>query len=388
MIYRNITTNLEKQLKKFPAVAIVGARQVGKTTLAKLLAKQLKQGSIYLDLEKTSDLQKINDAENYLLLHQDKCIIIDEVQVKPELFSLLRALIDTKRKPGKFLLLGSVSPDLIKGVSQSLAGRIVTTEMGNINISECADKIALQKHWFRGGFPEALNARSDADFNDWMDSYIATYINKDLPFLFNTGISKSVMQNFWLMLGNHTSQVWNAESYAKALGVTSPTISRYLDLMEAGFIVRKLPSYHFNAKKRIIKAPKVYLRDTGLIHRLARIHKYQQIFESTLAGYSWESYVVEQIAQLKHKDIDLYYYRTQGGAECDLVFVKGVKVIACAEIKLSGNVSVGRGFYESVSDLKSKNNFVITMDGENYLNKEKVRYCSIKTFIDKYLSKF
>ncbi|MEO8149002.1 MAG: ATP-binding protein, partial [Bacteroidia bacterium] len=328
MIERTLHKTIEGYLKKFPAVALLGARQVGKTTLAKQIGKELKGGCLYLDLEKTSDLKKLDDAESYLNLHNDKCIIIDEVQIKPELFSLLRALIDEKRKAGRFMLLGSVSPDIVKGVSQSLAGRIMTTEMGCINIAEIGDKYSYKKHWFRGGFPDAFTAKTDNDSSEWLDTFISTYINKDIEFLYGTGISKSVMQGFWPLLANHSSQVWNAQAYAKALGVSSPTISRYLDLLEAGFIVRKLPSYHVNATKRIIKAPKVYIRDSGLIHRLARMHKFQAIFESLIAGSSWESYVVEQVEQLKHKDIDLYFYRTQGGAECDLVFVNGIKVIA------------------------------------------------------------
>ncbi len=385
MIARNITDSIKKHLLKFPAVAILGARQVGKTTLAKQIAKTMKQGSVYLDLEKTSDANKLSDAEHYLSLHSDKCIIIDEVQIKPELFSLMRALIDEKRKPGRFLLLGSVSPELIKGVSQSLAGRIMITEMSTISLTEIPKTISFHRHWFRGGFPEAITAKTNRDFSDWMDNYIATYINKDLQFLFGTGISKSVMQNFWLMLGNHTSQIWNAQAYAKSLGVTSPTISRYLDLLEAGYIIRKLPSYHVNAKKRLIKASKVYVRDSGLIHRLVRVHDYENIFESLVAGSSWESYVVEQVAQLKHKDIDLYYYRTHGGAECDLVFVRGIKVIACAEIKLSANAAISKGYYESIADLKSKNNFIITMEGENYLTSNNIRYCPLVIFVTKYL---
>jgi len=382
MLHKDILIHL----KKFPAVAILGARQVGKTTFAKQIGKELKNGFIYLDLERTSDLKKLNDAESYLSLHSDKCIVIDEVQIKPELFSLLRALIDDKRKAGRFLLLGSVAPELIKGVSQSLAGRIMTKEMGCINIAEIGTKITIQKHWFRGGFPEALTARTDADFANWMDTYIATYINKDIQFLFGTGISRSVMQSFWSMLGNNTAQIWNANHYASALGVSNPTITRYLDLLEAGFIIRKLPSYHVSATKRLIKAPKVYVRDTGLIHRLARIHNYKSIFESLVVGSSWESYVVEQIAQLKHKDIDLYYYRTHGGAECDLVFVNGIKVVACAEIKLSRNANISKGFYVSIADLKSKKNFVISLDGDDYLGEQNIHYCALSVFVNSYLS--
>ena len=159
-------------------------------------------------------------------------------------------------------------------------------------------------------------------------------------------------------------------------------------MLEAGYIIRKLPSYHVNAKKRLIKAPKVYVRDSGLIHRLTRIHNYENIFESLIAGSSWESYVVEQVAQLKHKDIDLYYYRTQGGAECDLVFVRGIKVIACAEIKLSANASISKGYFESITDLKSKSNFVITMEGEDYITRQGIHYCPLKIFLTKYISSF
>ena len=385
MITRHLENTVQKQLAKFPVIALLGARQVGKTTLAKHVAKSIKRKSVYLDLEKSSDVYLLNDAEHYLRMHEDKCIIIDEVQIKPELFSLLRALVDEKRTSGRFLLLGSVSPDLIKGVSQSLAGRIFTAELGTINSSELPDTISINKHWFRGGFPEAITAKTDSDFADWMDGYIATYINKDLQFLFNTDFSKTVMRNFWSMLGHQTSTIWNGESFAKALGITNPTISRYLDLLEAAFIVQRLPSFHINAKKRLIKAPKVYLRDSGLVHRLNRIHHYENIFENPVAGSSWESYVVEQITQCKHKDIDLYYYRTRDGAECDLVFVNGTKVVACAEIKLSKTPALTKGFYESIADLKSKKNYVITSGNELIKKSDGITICGLKTFLNKIL---
>lgn len=385
MIRRILQKNLEQQLKKFPAVAILGQRQVGKTTLAKTIAKSMGSNTVYLDLERDSDLMKLNDAESYLEQHKDQCVILDEVQRKPNLYALLRSLIDDYRKPGRFMLLGSASPHLVKGVSESLAGRIYYAHLHPFNLLEIEKKAVLKKHWFRGGMPEALLAKTDEDYINWTDAFISTYIQRDMPELFDVRFSVSVMRNFWTMLAHNNGAIWNAENYARSLGVTAPTVNRYLDFLEAAFIIHRLPAFFQNVKKRLVKAPKIYLQDTGVLHRLLRIADSEHLQGNPIVGASWEGYIVEQIFQLKNDTLDMYFYRTQDGAECDVVLAKAHKPIACIEIKYSNAPDVSKGFYLSADALKSKKNFVITPGSDTYMIKNHTMVCSIKKFLKDFL---
>ena len=385
MIKRNLELYLKILLQKFPAVAILGQRQVGKTTLAKIIAKAIKKETLYLDLERDTDLMKLQDAESYLESHKDKCVIIDEVQRKPELFALLRPLIDDYRKLGRFLLLGSASPHLVKGVSESLAGRICYAHLHPLNLLEVKNKISREKHWFRGGIPDALLAKTDADSIKWMEAFISTYIQRDLPELFDARFSSVAMKNFWSMLAHNNGGLWNAQNYARSLGVTAPTASRYLDFLEGAFLVHRLPAFFTNVRKRLVKAPKIYLRDTGILHRLLRIPDYEHLQGNPIVGTSWEGYVVEQILQLKNENLDMYFYRTQDGAECDLLLAKAHKPVACIEIKYSNAPSISKGFYLSAKILKSKQNFVITPNSDEYKTPGDVTVCNLKTFLLKHL---
>ena len=382
MIKRKELTEVEAALKQFPAVAILGPRQVGKTTLVQLLEKKIKQKYLYLDLERNSDVAKLADAETYLEKHQDKCVIIDEVQRMPELFSVLRPLIDAKRTPGRFILLGSASPQLVKGVSESLAGRISYIELPPVTITEALKaKIKMDTHWYRGGFPDALTASTELAFHKWMDNFINTYIERDLNFLFGVSFSTATMRNFWSMLAHTSGGMLNTEMLARSLGVSAPTVTKYLSFLEGAYLLRMLPSWTVNAKKRLVKAPKIYLRDSGILHRLSRVHSMQDLYGHPVVGASWEGYAIQQIISLKPAYLDAYYYRTQHGAECDLVLVKGIKPIAAIEIKLSSTPAVSHGYYTSVSDLKTKDNFIVNRDNDTYTNKDGVMYCSLIDFV-------
>ncbi len=361
MVTRVLASEMDTLLKEFPAVALLGPRQVGKTTLAQAIIKKQKKKTLYFDLENDADLARLKEAAYVFDQYPDHCIILDEVQRMPHLFAVLRPVIDRHKKPGRFILTGSASPELVKGVSESLAGRIAFAELAPIGLMEAkSSRIGLNKHWFRGGFPLALTTANDAAFIRWMGNFIRTYIERDLSLLFGVGLSEKTMRNFWYMLAANHGAVWVAEHYARALGVSSPTVKRYLDFMEGAFLVRSLPAWYVNANKRLVKAPKVYLRDSGLLHVLNRIHSATDLPRHLGVGASWEGYVIEQIHQHKPRHIDLYYYRTYHGAECDVLLMNGLKPVLAVEIKHSGNPSLSKGFYTVLDDLNLKHGHVIT----------------------------
>lgn len=381
MIKRHLETEIQKKLDRSPAIAILGPRQVGKTTLAKKLTPDT-QNMIYLDMENPIDQIKLQDAYSYLTEYEDYRVIIDEIQLMPSLFSVLRPLIDAKRTAGRFILLGSASPALVKGVSESLAGRIAYTELTPIGLTELPKSIEYRTHWFRGGFPEALLAKDNEDSKGWIDDFIRSYVERDLALLFGVSLSPVTLRNFWSMLAHSNGGLLNAEVFARSLGVSATTVMKYLDFLEGGYMVRRLQPWFVNAKKRLIKSPKTYIRDTGILHRLLNISTLDDLFGHPIAGNSWEGYVVEQIYQCKSNYTELFFYRTQAGAECDLVLVQGITPIACIEIKLTNTPVVSRGFMNCVEDLDPKYKFIITPQSETYLASNGVIVISLKDFLE------
>lgn len=377
LIIRNLATQLRNRLKKSPAIAILGPRQVGKTTLA----KDLSNDYIYLDMENPRDVAKLQDAYTFLESFQDHTVIIDEVQLLPSLFSLLRPLIDAKRTPGRFILLGSASPELVKGVSETLAGRISYNELCPIGLTELPDHIGFEQHWFRGGFPESLLSENDSISKEWIDDFIVSYVERDLAKMFGVDLAPMLLRNFWSMLAHLNGNLFNGESFARSLGVSAPTVNRYLDFLEGGFLIRRLQPWFVNAKKRLIKSPKTYIRDTGILHRLLNIPGYNDLFGHPAVGASWEGYVIEQIYQMKAKQIELFFYRTQTGAECDLILVQGITPIACIEIKLSNAPSVSKGFISCIKDLEPKHKYIITPKSETYPSSNEVTVTNLKNFL-------
>ena len=388
MIKRALQPNIEKALKVFPAVVILGPRQVGKTTLIKLIAKGSIKKTIYVDVEKNSDFEKLqNTPEEFLQSYVNDCVLIDEVQRIPTLFPLLRSMIDEKRKPNRYIITGSASPALLKGASESLAGRVAYFYLHPIGLHELPGTISLNKHWFRGGFPEVLTMRSAALVEAWLDSFITTYIEKDLPFLFDIKFSPTTMRKLWSMLAHLQGSILNAEKLGASLDITGTTTKRYLDYLEAAFIITRLQPYFVNIGKRLVKAPKIFINDTGILHFLLRIENEKQLTSHPNVGASWEGYVISQILYAKQNRIDMYYYRTQVGAECDLVLVRGHIVKACIEIKFSKAPVVSKGFYQSAEDLKCKNKFILCPADVDYIIKEGVRVINIHIFLLKYLPK-
>lgn len=386
MIQRITQTEIEKLLKQFSAVVIGGARQIGKSTLAQQIAKNRKQKALYFDLELPSDRRKLDDMESLFTQNTDKLIIIDEAQTMSELFTVLRPIIDAKRKAGRFLLLGSVSPFLMRHVSETLAGRIAHTELSGINIMEAQkSKIDLSKLWFRGGYPEALKLRTNQQWNLWMFNYEKTFVERDVTMLMNESLSPATVRRLWSILSGISGQLLNYEDLSRSLGMSRATVIKYMDFMEGAYLIRRLQPWFTNISKRIVKSPKIYFRDSGLLHYMNRIKTYNDLMNDIICGASWEGFVIEQIIQLMPKNLNAYFYRTHHGAESDLVLVKGNKPIACIEIKLNNAPEIPKGFINCISDLNTKHNFIITPLSDDYVHKN-IRICSLNTFISKYLN--
>ncbi|MDX2195761.1 MAG: ATP-binding protein [Cytophagales bacterium] len=373
------------KLGQSPAVAILGARQVGKTTLARQAGDAVAKKYIYMDMESSSDLALIGDSpEDYLQYHQDKLIIIDEVQAYPILYSRLRGLIDKNRVNGRFLLLGSVSPGLVKGVSESLAGRISYLDLYPFKLNEIIDQYNIQKHWFRGGFPRAFLAATDYDCTEWMQGFTRSYIERDLSSLFGVNLNSEINRRLWMMLAHHHSQLFNAEELSRSLGVTAPVVHKYVDYMIGAFLIYKLQPWYINSGKRLSKAPKIYLRDSGILHYMHRIQDIDALMSHPIVGASWEGYVIDQIIYHKPAGIDVYYYRTYSGTEVDAVLVKGNIPIASVEVKLSNAPTIPKGFYIGINDLQTTHNYVITPHADLYPAKN-AWVCNLAHFICKVL---
>jgi uncharacterized protein len=388
MIPRLKEKDIRSGLRQFKVVAIMGPRQCGKTTLARQVLSN-KTNSIYFDLESPADKSKFRNPEIFLGSLGDKTIIIDEVQRMPELFELLRSLVDKNKKRGQFLLLGSASPHLVQGVSETLAGRIAYADVSPFNLAEVYKKKSdLNKHWFRGGFPDAWLAKNDAAAFLWMDNFFRTFVERDLNTLFGVSFSPELMFKLWHMLGHFNGGIWNAQSFAKSLDVSPTTVNRYIDYLEGAFMLRKLPAWFSNAKKRIVKSPKIYIRDSGLLHYLCNIQSAKDLYFNPAAGNAWEGYAIEQIIQLLPHTVKPYYYRTHDGSEMDLVLFRGLRPLACIEIKTTNAPQLSRGFYESLRDLKCARGFVITPEQEMSFQLEKnVTVCGLHEFLSALLPK-
>ena len=387
MIERFIQGQIASLLRTFPAVALLGPRQVGKTTLTRELIRNSLDDVVYFDLENDDDIARMENPAFLFEQYPEACIVLDEIQRMPDLFRQLRPIIDQYRVPGRFILTGSASPALVKGVSESLAGRIAFAELSPVNLLEALNSgITQERHWFRGGFPTALTSATDTEFTLWAANFIRAYIERDLSLLFGVSLSEVLIRNFWYMLAANTGGIWTAENYARALGVSSTTIKRYLDFIEGAFMVRQLPAWYINMEKRVVKAPKVYIRDSGLLHQLNRIKSSRELPLNLIAGASWEGYVIEQIYQLKPAHLEMYYYRTHHGAECDLILVDGLKPAAAIEIKYATVPSLSKGFYNVLDDLKVKKAFVITPGEKHYSLDEKTVVSGLQIFLKDILS--
>lgn len=366
MLPRQKSQLVRARLDQFPAVALLGPRQVGKTTLAELIAE--KRPSVYLDLEDAGDRAKLSDAALYLSAHEDKLVILDEVQRMPELFQSLRGLIDKGRRrnlrAGRFLLLGSASIDLLKQSGESLAGRIAYVELGPLNVLE-VDGDARERLWIRGGFPDSFLAESDDASAAWRENFIRTYLERDIPQL-GPRVPAETLRRFWTMLAHVQGGTLNAAQLARGLGVDGKTVARYLDLLVDLLLVRRLPPFHANVGKRLVKAPKVYVRDSGIVHTLLGLDDRDAVLGHPVAGGSWEGFVLENLLGAAPERVKACFYRTAAGAEIDLVLeLPGGKLWAI-EIKRGLAPKLEKGFHHAREDLKPERSFVVYSGDDRY----------------------
>ena len=379
MIHRLGNKHISENLSYFPVIGILGARQVGKTTLAKSLISH--DETIYIDLELNSDLRKLDDAETYLRSHQNKCVVIDEVQRMPSLFPLIRALVDEDRRPRRFVILGSSSPELMRDSSESLAGRIAYTILPTLNLLEIKDRIDMRTHWLTGGYPSVIMSPVKKMANRWLANYIKNISDRDLTEL---GISISTPRTLALlrMLAYLNGAPLNYNQIAKKMGMSHTTISRYINILEGSYIINLLQPYYINIGKRLVKSPKLYFKDSGLHHHLSGIRTTEVLYGSKLIGSSWEGYVINQILGILPEDWSSYYYRTHAGAECDLILQNEQGGLWCIEIKYSNAPSVSKGFYVSLEDLKPTRSFVVTPESEIYTKKNGTVVISLLSFLE------
>lgn len=367
MIQRHLEAAVVDSLSRFPIVGLLGARQVGKTTLAKRIAGQTAGGTVHLDLEKPSDLARLSEPELYLRQHASKLVVLDEVQRQPDLFPVLRALVDEDRRPGRFLVLGSASPDLLRTSSESLAGRIVYHELPPLTADEAGlHGEAALKLWTRGGFPLSFLAQSDAASLEWREAFIATYLERDIPRL-GIRVSATTLRRFWQMLAHAHGQLWNASKIAASLGVSPPSVRHYLDILQDSFLLRELQPYHANLRKRYVKSQKVYVRDSGLLHGLLGLGSLEDLLGHPVAGPSWEGWVIEQIIAAAPKSWKPWFYRTGAGAEIDLILEQpGKRRLLAFEIKFSASPKPSKGFWSALEDLGDAQGFVVCRTDERY----------------------
>lgn len=386
-IPRALYPTLLESLQTFPVVGLVGPRQVGKTSMARQLAAQLGKGAVMLDLERPSDLAKLAEPELFLEPLADRLVILDEAQLRPDLFGVLRSLVDAQRRPGRFLILGSAAPALIQQSSETLAGRIEFLELAPLTLAEVSQQspehgsearapssaAALATAlWCRGGFPDSYLARSDAASMRWREAFVRSYLERDIPQL-GIRVSSATLRRFWLMLAHYHGQLWNASTIAGSLGVTAPSVRHYLDILEGTFMVRVLQPYSANLGKRLVKSPKVYLRDSGLLHALLNLPSHDALVGHPVLGASWEGWVIEQILAQAPVGSRPSFFRTASGNEIDLLLELPGGQLRAIEIKHSVAPKLGKGFAEALDALQLKSGFVIAPVNEPYPLSQRAR---------------
>jgi len=365
---------VKKHLEAFPAVILLGARQVGKSTLARKIIKEYR-GAVYLDLEDPRDLAKLQEPLAFLEANRNVLICIDEVQRAPEVFQVFRSFLDQHNRAGQLLLLGSASRDLIRQSSETLAGRVSYIEINPFDASEVKD---MRRLWLQGGYPACYFLDEELSY-DWRINYIRTFLERDIPQLgFN--IPAETLRRFWTMLAHMNGSVLNYSRLASSMGVSIPTIKRYLDILEGTFVIRRLAPFHTNTKKRLIKSPKIYIRDSGIIHCLLGIETYNELLGHPALGSSYETFIISTI--LEHASrYEASFYRSSSGAEIDLVLQKGEKRIVI-EIKSSAAPKLTQGFFEALKVIKPEKAFLVAPVDAPYPLKENVQVHNIHSFLE------
>jgi len=383
MIARRLHHTIKKLLAKNPAVVMVGPRQAGKTTLALDVVSSMD--AIYLDLERPRDHAKLSDIETFCQINADALIVLDEIQRIPELFAPLRSIIDQGRRSGhrygQFLLLGSASIDLLKQSSESLAGRIALLELFPFDALEIsASTTSIQTLWLRGGFPESCLAQDDADSQEWRLNFIRTYLERDVPLL-GPRIPAETLRRFWTMLAHSQGSTLNASKLAGGLGVSGQTIGRYIDLLVDLLLVRRLQPWSGNVGKRLVKSPKVYVRDSGLVHALLGIEDFNSLLGHPIVGGSWEGFVIENLLSCCSKTVRPSFYRTSGGAEIDLILEIGSAERWAIEVKHSTAPKVSKGFYSACEDIQPHRKILIHSGEDSFPLKEGIEAMGLPTLM-------
>ncbi len=382
MIKRPVeTAEIRNALKHYPVVAILGARQVGKTTLARQLAAEWRRSVTMLDLEDPADVALLADPMLYLR-DQHGLVILDEIQRFENLFPALRVLADRPRTPARFLILGNASPSLLRQSSESLAGRIHYHELRGLSLRDVTPA-ASQKLWLRGGFPRSFTAASEKASYQWREDFIKTFLERDLHQL-GVNVASTTMYRFWSMLANYHAQIWNAAEFARAFGMSESAVRGYLDKLTAALVVRQLRPWHENLTKRQVKAPKVYLSDTGVLHTLLGQRSRDDLLRHPKVGASWEGFVIEQICQaMRLESGDVHFWATHAGAELDLLIVRGRRRIG-VEIKRTSTPQVTPSMRIAMQDLKLTAMYVVHAGPQSFGLPDGIRAVAFNHLLDEF----
>ena len=389
MISRRIRSEVEQALDQQAAVALIGPRQVGKTTLALSIGEP--RNAVYLDLEDMGDREKVTDPRAFLEHYEDRLVILDEIHRMPELFPQLRGLIDRGRRrgrrTGRFLILGSASLDVVQRAGESLAGRIAYRELTPLNLLEVeTTPAATNSLWLRGGFPDSYLAVGDALSLRLRKDFIRAYLHRDVA-IFNPRLPAETLERLWTMLAHNQGTVLNQSRLAGSLGVSAQTVGRYIDLLSDLLLVRRLPPVHSNVGKRLVKSPKVYVRDSGLVHALLAIADHNALLGHPVVGGSWEGFVIENLLSVAPPETQAGYYRTSAGAEMDLVLDLPGGERWAVEIKRGHAPTLGRGFHHACEDLRPHRTFVVYSGDEGYPMPGGVEVVALRALADHLVAK-
>ncbi len=379
---RSLAKKLSQHIKEYPVVALLGPRQSGKSTLAKQIINKIPNG-VYLDLERPSHLRRLDNPEYFFTQNKHSLTCLDEIQRRPEIFPLLRSLVDERRRDGQFLILGSAGKDLLKQSSESLAGRVSYLEMTPFTLLELS-KRKMENLWLRGGFPKSFLSKSETASSEWRENYIRTFLERDIPQL-GFRIASESIGRLWSMLAHSHGQTLNSSKIAGSLGVSSHTVNSYMDILEKTFLIRVLRPFETNLKKRLIKSPKVYIRDSGILHSLIGIDSMNELFGHPIFGSSFEGFVLENIISSLPR-WKFYFYRTKSGAEIDLFMIKGSRRLA-VEIKTGKAPVLGKGFWIAADDVQAKEKYLIAPVDSTYTIKGGVRVLPLFDFLKMMMGK-
>jgi hypothetical protein len=387
MIQRKLFSEVTSALTEAPAVCLVGPRQAGKTTLALQMADQI--GGQYLDLESEADRAKLADPEGYLSRHLDKLVILDEVHRAPNLFEMLRGFIDRARREGRgmgrYLLLGSAALDLLRQSGETLAGRLRFLELTPFHLHEPTGR-PPEWLWLRGGFPPSLLAATDAQSLRWRRDFIRTYLERDIP-QFGPRVAAETLRRFWTMLAHRQGAPLNVAELARNVGIDAKTAGRYVDLLVDLLLARRLPPWHANVGKRLVKAPRLYLRDSGLAHALLGIEDLEALLAHPVVGTSWEGFVIENLLATAPESTAAFYYRTSGGAEIDLLIERPGGALWAVEVKRGLAPSVSRGFHAACADLSPARRFVVYPGAEVFPLGGEIEALPVETLMDRLIAR-